>query len=397
MQAVHSGLPSTLTLCLLTAMLSGSAALSGAEANQQVRVFLGPETTRHLTTYAGHERQILHEREARLDTGAQTFGVRYVAGYDPAIADRVFPLEGSIGMDAPSLCNWYHSGFLWVFLDGEDAGTAPLSSMNVSEMGDRGIVDMVWHHPKATVRVRFVAYPGKDALYAEIAIEPTVPLTRSEVRMRCYPCYFTTHNKRVGARRIQTPNGLVKEGENQVLPAAQHTWALYYDEVFDVAKGEGEGPCALAFAPDGVQTIQHVPGGYAVDTTLSLAPETRVLRVAFWDFRGRTNSDALARLTEAAADTLADMKALDFTPQAIRSFDPLALRTLLERTASIASLEPALKERVRTALAHLQNGTNDETGQDSRSIARQESVLLALSTYETLVWDIKLADLLNGL
>ena len=292
--------------------LAGAA--SCAEAARPATVDIDPPRERRLDSreHPGHR---FTSRTANFSFGGIPYSISYQACVDPAHGGKASPLEGYIGMPQPAACNWYHSGFLFVVLDGRDIGGTPLSSMLVAESGKRAILDMVWHDPAADVRARFLGLPGRDCLFCEVAVEPRQEMKSLALRLRCYPSFFTAYHKREGARRVQTPAVLVKQGEKPApLPAKDNGWAVYYDEVFDVAKGEGEGPCAVLVLPEAASEISIAPGGYSVETQITCPPQTRRIRMAFWDFKGRTNAEALARLRDGADAVRKELAALDFTP-----------------------------------------------------------------------------------
>ena len=367
-------------------------------ARETADVSLGPENTRPLTTYRGHETQVLHEREARFNLGAHRYAIAYKAGYDPAIPDRAFPLEGYIGMPYPTSCNWYHSGFLFVRINGDDVGNVPLSTMTVSEAGPRAIVDLVWHHPAAEVRVRFLGEPDADHLKCEIAIDPVVEIKSISVEARCYPSFFTAHHRRQGARRIQTPALLVKENEPQSGPAAENWWSVYYDEVFDVAKGEGAGPCAMMFLPEQAQEAHFAPSGYAVATRISYPPGTRNIRLAFWEFPNVSNAQALEDFRAKAESVRGALASADFTPAPLRNLDLPGMKAEVERAVAMPEVAKSLGgklDAIREWLASQPAGAAGDPG--AMSVRAQESYLASVDSYQQFAWEVKLAELLAGL
>lgn len=379
---------------VLAAVLTGitlAATLSAQDGKPTVKLSLGPPKTRSLKGRRGHETETLHERVASFDLGRHSYAISYKAGYDKAKPGRAFPLEGYVGMPRPSACNWYHSGFLQVLMNGEDVGRRAISSMLVAERGSRGILDMVWHHELGDVRIRFLGLPGRDCLHCEITVEPRGPLASLTVKVRCYPSFFTSWHKRVGARRIKTPHALIKEGQRAKLPARDHWWAVYYDEVFDVAGGEGVGPCALLLDPAQASDITFAPGGYAVDTVMSFSPGTRRIRLAFWDLSKRTNAEALAHISRLAPDVRRELHRMDFTPAGVREFDVAAVRTHLEEALRLPPVRKQLAGQIAEVRTLLGMHTSDA---GASSIAAEERLLQAIDKYRGFIWEVKLAELL---
>jgi len=295
-----------------------------------VAVSLEGPRERRLTS-AEHLGHLFREQIATFGLAGGTYRIAHKACVDPAHEGKVAPLEGYVGMPAPCSCNWYHSGFLFIRLNGRDIGTTPLSSMMVVESGERAILDLVWRDDAANVRARFVGLPGMDCLLCEVAIEPLQEITSVGIDLRCYPSYFTSYHKRDGARRIQTPSTLVEQGQDVTVPLADNWWAVYYDEIFDVAKGEGEGPCSMLIVPPADGEIRFAPGSYAVGTSIALPGETTTVRMAFWDHRGLSNADALALVAEQAEPVRELLAEADFTPAAVTGFDATEARAAGER------------------------------------------------------------------
>ncbi len=343
----------------------------------------------------GHAGQVVRIREASFNLGTVNYRVKYNIIADPAHPDQVEPVEGYIGMPAPSPENWYDNGFLFIAVNGHDLGTVPLSSMVVSEQGKRGMVDMVWHHPIASVRARFAGLCGDDKLMVEIAIEPHQDIRSITVQARCYPSFFTTWYHRKGARRVKTPSKLIQEGQTVTLEPTANWWLLYYDEVFDVAKGEGVGPCAMAFLPDEAEAVKVRVSDYAVDTTIRYGPSARRIRLAFWDMRGSKNADALAAFPQKAQKAREHLVGVDFTPQIIRSFDfgkrVREVQELLQTPDVPDELQAALGEQI-SALKRAEAARKSHAELD---ITAEEELLKSMATYESAYWELKLHRLLD--
>lgn len=359
-------------------------------------VRLGAVATRQLTS-PSHRGHTAIARSASILLGARDYEIKYTACTDKSHAPGVAPVEGYLGMPRPCSCNWYHGGFFCLAINGRDIGTTPLSSMTVAERGERAILDLVWHARPADVRVRFLGLPGHDGLFCRVELDPNEPIRSVEVRLSCYPSYFTSHNQRHGARRIRTPAAVVEEGKTATLPARANWWALYYDEVFDTARGEGEGPCAMLMLPGQAEETSFKPGGYGVGTTIRYPAGTRRLDLIFWDFKGMTNAEALARMQSGAAKARDELAGADFTPQAVKSFDVAALRAELERALASAEVRATLGKRTAEVQGWLERyGASFEQGAAQR-IAAEERLLESVQLYEQFSWEVKLAELLSGL
>jgi hypothetical protein len=351
--------------------------------------------------------QIVRSQTATFTLDKLRYAIKYSVRLDADHGDRILPSEGYVGMPLPSPSNWYHGGFMFILLDGDDIGArTALSSMTVAQRGDRAILDLVWHDPAASVRVRFLALPAHDNLYCEVAVDPRRPLKSVALRLSCFPSYFTSYNHRQGARRIQTPRILIQQGQRPTLPAQDHWWSVYYDEIFDVAKGEGDGPCGLLLLPQEPRQLTFNVGDYAVTTRIEYPPATRRMHLAFWDFHGRPNAEALDRLRRGAVEVRQELAGLDFTPAAVHGADLAALRSDLQR----ALASKAVRERLGQKAARIRAWLDEYGGQADPNrggapgiapsrpgIQAQERLLEALRRYQDFVWEVKLAELLSRL
>lgn len=376
----------------------GNAACRADDAQPLVDLGLAPARTRTLGEHPGHKGHLHQSRDATFLLTDAYYTIRYCACVDKAHDGKVVPLEGYIGMPAPCQCNWYHSGFLAILVNGRDIGVTPLAGMTIAESGSRAILDMVWLADAGAVRARFLGLPRRDCLYCEITIDPKEPVKSLAARLACYPSFFTSAYHRDGARRIQTPNTLVRQGQRVNLPAKDHWWAVYYDEIFDTAKGEGEGPCALLVASDQVSEIGFEPGGYAVGTRITCAAGTTRLRLALWDFKGKSNSQAIERLRAIGPQIRQELSTLDFTPAAVKGFNLAAIRGELQRAVESPAMRAALGKKTAEIEDWLrQYAAGKEPDQRPSGIEAQQRLLQSIDKYQRFSWEVKLAELLSKL
>ncbi len=382
------------TLALIT--LTAACPCPAADDPAGVGLSLAPPRERRLSPDGDHPNHLFREQTATFGLAEHNYRIAWKACVDPAHGGRVAPIEGYVGMPGPSSANWYHSGFLFIRLNGRDIGTTPLSSMMAVESGpERAILDLVWHDEAANIRARFVGLPGYDCLLCEIAIEPLTPITSVGLELRCYPSYFTAWNHRDGARRIQTPSRLVEQGEDVTVPLAENWWAVYYDEVFDVAKGEGAGPCSMLIVPPEGGEVRFAPGGYSVTTGITLPADTTRVRMAFWDHNGVTNADALALVAGRADEVRALLESADFTPAVVAQFDIAEARAEVRRALASETTRATLADRIAQMQAWLEAAEPEAGG--GLGVAAEEELLHSINTYTSFKWDVKLVELLHEL
>jgi hypothetical protein len=388
------------SMCLFVsafAMLPPAAA-PAQDQSPWVETNISPLQVQSLGATPGHVNHVFHTQSANIYTSMMYYTLRYSACVDKAHNGKVVPLEGYIGMPEPSAANWYHGGFLFIILNGKDIGTTPLSSMLLSERGSRGIIDMVWHCETADVRARFLGLPQHDNLYCEIAIEPKQEIKSVELQLRCYPSFFTAAAHREGARRIRTPATLIEQGKQVSLPTSDNWWAVYYDEVFDVAKGEGDGPCALLLPPEEAREIAFNAGSYGVDTRIAYPAQTRKIRLALWDFKGKTNAAALAGMAAGAQKARQELAGLDFTPALVKNIDIAGLRASVHHGLNSPAASKSLATKLTAAQKWLnEDGPKLEGKGRVRGIAAEERLLQSGDKYGKLSVEISLAELLESL
>jgi hypothetical protein len=268
---------------------------------------IGPGAPAHTVGLQGHRQVIV------MDSGARTYGLRYVIARDPKNPQAAIPGEGYIGMTQPVDCNWYGGGFFDVQLNGQTIGTTLIHSLTGRSSGKRGTTDFVFDTSQAVVRVRFVAQAGGDGLYAQVLLEPKVEIQSVRVAVRCYPSAFVSD----ADRHVLTPTRDLAQGERAALDVANEWWTLYYDRIYDAgyvsATHSGVGPCAMLWLPDQTEQAGFTVGSYGIETVLTLKPAWRDFRFVFFDYAGKKNESAQADLRERAQTLLQELAAWAFS------------------------------------------------------------------------------------
>ena len=342
---------------------------------------------------AGHS---VEKRKITLDSGGRRYTFQISGCQDPSHAGEHPCAEGNFGMPEPTPANWYWGGFLRVLVNGSDATGRDIKDLRVIEQGMRGAFQTVWAHPDADVGLRLMMLPGANHVLAELVWKPTpgVTLQSVGVRLTCYPSFFTAARQRKGERHCRTPRTDQSEPTTLTLEPEQDTYLYYYDAVFDVARGEGDGPCAALVAPQAVQGGRVSIGDYAVQTELDLKPEAGEARLAFYDFTGLPNADAESYLRSEAPRDLAELEQTDFRPEAVRQLDLDQLRAeALKLLADAAEDGQALAPQVEELLGRLGELNAGATRGDW--IAEAE-LATALSSSEDLFWKLRAFAALNS-
>lgn len=293
-------------------------------------VTIGPGAPAHTIGLQGHRQLIT------LDTGAVTYGVRYVVARDPKDPQAAIPGEGYIGMPQPLDCNWYGGGFFDVQLNGQSIGRTLIHSLTGRSSGARGTADFVFDTSQAVVRVRFVALAGDDCLYAQTLLEPKVEIKSVRISVRCYPSAFVSDAE----RHVLTPTRDLAQGQRAELDVAHEWWTLYYDRVYDAgtisATHRGLGPCAMLWLPAQTTAAGFTVGSYGIDTVLTLKPDLRDFRFVFFDYAGQKNEAAKTDLLGRAARLREELAAFAFTDPSLANWPLPQKQAELQR--ALASL-----------------------------------------------------------
>jgi hypothetical protein len=365
----------------------------------EVLVHLGEGRTRQ-TQSPDHKGHGIFTRDGWIDTGEIRYGIRYTACYDESHGEAAGILEGYIGMPEPAACNWYHSGFLQVAINGADIGTTRIGDMYVSETGQRGSITMLWNAPQGAVRLRFLALPDDDRLFCEIGLDPAVEVTDVRLSLKCYPSFFTSHYNRAGWRRVTTPTHEAEQDSELQLQPADDWWLAFTDDVFDPAKeADSAGGCAVLFDPDQILGGAVQLGSYAVTGSLSVRPDQRSVRLIFSDFNKRPNGPALKSLRESAGESLTALREMDFAPLVIGSFD-LAKRSAaaaaeLKKVTDPADFPTRFEALNRQLAALLAEARNARAEGKPIPVETEKAILGAVEAYEKLDWELKFHVLLS--
>jgi len=334
--------------------------------------------------------------EITLDSGAKRYAFRYTGCVDPSHGELRPSAEGNFGMPQPSSGNWYWGGFLQVFINGSNATGYRLADMRVTETGARGAFQAIWAHPDAEVGVRLMMLPGANHVLALVTWRPRpdAQIESVAVQLRCYPSFFTAARGRKGERHCQTPRTDQAEPETLELVPAEDSYLFYYDAVFDVARGEGDGPCAALVAPDGVEGGRVQIGDYAVITRIALEPQAPEARLAFYDFTGMTNAEAQAYLAAQGAEDLARLTETDFRPEPVRRFRLDQFRAEAEKLLADAGEDG---EAFQPKVQELLDGATALKEQAEQGDWQAEADLAALLDSSTeMLWKLRAFAALNA-
>ncbi|MDD4870019.1 MAG: hypothetical protein PHR77_05615 [Kiritimatiellae bacterium] len=343
----------------------------------------------------GHKDHKWQEQTIALDSGKKCYTLKYRACIDPSHPGVRASEEGYIGMPTPSSANWYHSGFFFITINGKDIGETPLIDMRVTETGTRGACHMVWDTPDATVRVQFLVASGSDHLLSDVSwtAKPDKKIESVNVRFNCYPSYFTSHNRRQGDRTVITPRIEKHETTAFDLVPNEDLYLLYLDGVFDVAKGEGDGPCAMLFLPEEIASGKINISNYPVGTSLKAVPTAKRLRFAFWDLTGTTNAVAKVYFKENASKLQQELRRVEFLPESILHFNPTAAKAETDKFIADAKEDGVPLKAKATEL--LKKMTELKTKAEANDWSAAAEFAKAQPEFEALMWKLKIFALLN--
>ena len=343
--------------------------------------------------YKGHQGHNYERQTTTLQSGDTKYALHYRACIDECHGDKVGIVEGYIGLSAPCNENFYGGGFFKVLLNGKDVGEWRLADRRVIEEGARGACQYIWETPLATVCARFLLLPGTRYVCCELRWDPREPIKSAEVQLLCFPSCFTTARGRKGERHVISAAKDVMQGKPFVIDPATDSWLFYCDGIFDVARGEGAGPCGAMFLPGDIRGGSIGIGSYGVTTRLDLKPETGRARFVFWEFPGIENDKALAALRGDAARLLKTLPQLDFGPAGVQSAAVAGLRAeFAELLTEAGDAADPCRKRIEELLAKLP--TDTELGSELSNWEAEIGVLGAAPELQRLRWELRIRALL---
>jgi hypothetical protein len=342
---------------------------------------------------AGH---LVAKQKVMLQTGATAYTFLASGCQDPSHQGKHPCAEGNFGMPGPTAANWYWGGFLRIEVNGSEATVCDIRDLRVLEEGPRGSFQIIWSHPDAEVGLRLLMEAGSNHVDADLVWRPREGVTVQSVSLvlTCYPSFFTAAQHRKGERHCATPRTDQAETSSLMLQPSEDTYLYYYDTVFDVARGEGGGPCALVLDPASVRAGRVDIGDYAVQTRLDLAPEAGEARLGLYDFTGLTNAAAGEYLRASATADLTHLTQLDFRPEPARAVDVEGLRTeatgLLEKAGDDGE---ALKPQVLDLLAKV---STLKAAADGGDWVAEADLCTAFAGSRDLFWKLRTFAVLNS-
>ena len=174
-------------------------------------------------------------------------------------------------------------------------------------------------------------------------------------------------------------------------------WLALYDTIFDPARGEGDGGCAVAFVPEQVSGMKATVGSYGCPVEIEYKPETRVIRLCLWDFNKHGNEESLTKLKANVAPTLEQLRGLQFAPLALTSYDvsgkAAAAKAQLGKLPGAETLLAKL-EAQRAEVLTLQKQVAESLSPTPP--ATEKALQEKLAAFDQLLWDVKFFVLLNG-
>ena len=336
------------------------------------------------------------KRTITLQSGEKTYAFGISGCQDPSHEGKHPCAEGNFGMPAPSSANWYWGGFLRAMVNGSDATVCDIRDLRVLEVGARGAFQIVWAHPDAEVGLRLMMQPGANHVEGQLVWKPQPDKTVQaiSVQLTCYPSFFTAARNRQGERHCQTPRVDQAEPTTLEIRPGQDTYLYYYDAVFDVAKGEGDGPCAVVLDTAAIQGGRVEIGGYAVLTSLDLKPEVGEARLALYDFTGSTNAKAEEYLKSRATADLDELLQADFRPGPVRLLEPDRLRAEALKILEDAGEDgKALEGRVHELLSKIDA---QKAAADGGDWIAEADLATALTDSQDLFWKLRTFAALNS-
>ena len=338
----------------------------------------------------------IETRGLSLDNGLIRYSFAYSGCVHPSHGEKRPSSEGNFGMPSPTRANFYAGGFFGVIINGEDAATYRVVDMQVLEEGERGAIQAIFAHPDADVGLRLMLLPGGNHVLALVHWVPRegAAIESVQVKLIAYPSYFTTFNNRQGERHCRTPRTDQQEVSTLEIVPGEDAYLYYYDAIFDVARGEGDGPCATVLGPEGVIGGRVAINAYPVTSYIDFDPAAGEARLAFYDFTSLSNAQAQAYLDENWQADQAELAQIDFRPAAARTLDLAAFEEEVRGLqADAADDGEALAPQVEELLGKVEEAQASATAGDWQAEASLSGLL---RDSRALLWKLRIFALLNG-
>jgi hypothetical protein len=366
---------------LLLALFALLLLTSAAHAADRALVSIKPGAP---IPYGGHENHVGKRWLVLLNSEPGSYGLQHWGCYDPSHLPFAPQPEGSIGMTGPGSANWYDNGFFNFSVDDDRSVDYPVKAIRALDSGSRASCEFLWDMPKAWVRVRFMVVPGKQPLFCSLTETPktaTVPKLRA--RLVAYPSgYFTD-----GGRVSITPLRTLHSGQKVTLDAAREWSWIFYDERRDLGMmGSGGGAGGIT-APDLVAQSTLDTGMYGC--TWQLEAKGRELRFAFWGGQDLSNAALVPNLQAKFAPALADLEALDFTPQRLQPQGLADLQAEFDKLFRETSGTDEARKTYETLFARLQQ-LRGQIGSDQVNLPAEDEYLSALDKLDQLLWKVRM-------
>lgn len=379
-------------LLVLSVMLALPALAAETAATVSVR---DSGVSTHPSRYECTSGHTIETRSFTIESAVRRYSFAYSGCIDPSHGEERPSSEGNFGMPTPSRCNYYAAGFLGIIINGKDAVRHRVIDMQVLETGARGSFQALFAHPDATVGLRLLMYPDSNHVLCHMQWipKPGATINTVTVKLITYPSYFTTFNNRVGDRHCMTPRTDQQQSSRLDLVAGEDTSLLFYDTVFDVARGEGEGPCGVVIGQEGL-TGGHVEiAAYPVVSYLDFAAAAGQAKMAFYDFAGMTNAEAKDYFAQHAQEDLARLVATDFRPGPIQKLTFADFETQMnDLLANAADDGEGLRPKVTQLVADVKAQSEMGAGGDWEAEAKLAKLLI---DSEEMLWKLRIFALLN--
>lgn len=337
----------------------------------------------------------IEKREFSLENGRVRYSFAYSGCIDPSHGEKRPSSEGNFGMPSPVRGNFYAGGFIGVIINGEDAVTYRVVDMQALEEGTRGSFQAIFAHPDAEVGLRFMLLPEANHVMCQVSWRPRegAAIESVQVKLTTYPSFFTSFHHREGERHCKTPRTDQQEVSTLEIVPGEDAYLYYYDAVFNVANGEGDGPCATLLPPEGVVGGKVAIASYPVTSFIAYDPAADEARLAFYDLAGLTNAEAAAHLDENWQADQTELRRIDFRPKATQNLDVAIFSADMRRLlAEAADDGEALRPKVEKLLGRL---GEERAKAESGDWQAEAGLSTLLRDSEELLWKLRIFALLN--
>lgn len=214
--------------------------------------------------------------------------------------------DGAIGLAKPTSANWYQSGMVSIYINGQRFNFLPEEKEKIEMVeGEAGKAMFSWENETAKLFINFYLFLLDDKIFMEVKVEPKKEIKDLEIKFINYTGGFNRNRK----HRVYTENRILsKKGWNNI-NLDNERWLLLTDDNMNYGKDEkAQGPSAIAYLPENFNGAKIFLGGYSCGINFKCKSGPGRFIFTLWEFPAKTNEEVAGKMKNYAEDAMEKMK-----------------------------------------------------------------------------------------